>query len=630
MKELLKKDFYEYVNHDWLENAVIPSDKPATGSFQELAVAVDELMMDEFEQMANGKQKIPQGRMQDAVAFYKLANDYDKRNQRAGKEVLPILAKIEALQSFEDLNKQLTSFVLEGICLPFIFEVDSDMKNAQMNTLIVSPPGTILPDKTYYEGHPQAESMLQVFFDNTVKILQILGKSPEEAEFLVEQTLAFDKLLAPHLRSAEENADYSKNYNPQPFTEFADHAKTIDFATLVPKLLHAEPEQIVVTEPGYFEALDQILNKEHFDLLKSWMTVLQALQYTEYLSEELRQLGGAYSRFLSGIEEAAPQQKAAYYLAHNQFNQVVGVYYGKKYFGEAAKKDVEKMVEAMIAIYQKRLDTNTWLSEATRKTAIVKLNKLAIHVGYPENIPAIYQQFTTNEEETLLENVLRFNKLQRLDMFSKWQKPIDKEEWEMSAAMVNAYYHPFKNVIVFPAAILQAPFYSLNQSVSANYGGIGAVIAHEISHAFDNNGAKFDEYGNLNNWWTKEDLAHFETLAQAMIEQFDGLPFAGSKVNGALTVSENIADAGGLSCALAAAKQEEQVSLEDFFCNWAKIWRTKAQEQYQQLLLSIDVHGPAKLRTNIQVQNSDDFFTTFGIKPEDPMYRAPEKRVQIW
>ncbi|MFR4955869.1 MAG: M13-type metalloendopeptidase, partial [Enterococcus gallinarum] len=279
---------------------------------------------------------------------------------------------------------------------------------------------------------------------------------------------------------------------------------------------------------------------------------------------------------------------------------------------------------------QDRLTSNTWLSEHTKQKAIVKLNKLGIHVGYPDKIPAIYDRLHTDPDASLLQNALRFGRIFREDLFSKWQKPVDREEWEMSAATVNAYYHPFKNVIVFPAAILQAPFYSLSQSASANYGGIGAVIAHEISHAFDNNGAKFDEFGNLNNWWTAEDLAHFETLAQEMINEFDGLPFAGGTVNGTLTVSENIADAGGLSCALEAAEKETDVSLEDFFINWAKIWRTKAKEQYQQLLLAIDVHGPAKLRANIQVQNIDSFFTTFGIEPGDGMYRAPEDRVQIW
>jgi putative endopeptidase len=186
------------------------------------------------------------------------------------------------------------------------------------------------------------------------------------------------------------------------------------------------------------------------------------------------------------------------------------------------------------------------------------------------------------------------------------------------------------NIIVFPAAILQAPFYSINQSSSANYGGIGAVIAHEISHAFDNNGAKFDENGNLHNWWTEEDLTQFQSLAQAMIDEFDGIDFAGGKVNGTLTVSENIADAGGLSCALEAAKREADLNLVDFFTNWAKIWRNKATTQYQQLLLNVDVHGPAKLRANIQLQNLDDFFTTFDIQSGDAMYREPEKRVHIW
>ena len=215
-------------------------------------------------------------------------------------------------------------------------------------------------------------------------------------------------------------------------------------------------------------------------------------------------------------------------------------------------------------------------------------------------------------------------------MFSRWNKPVDRMRWEMSAATVNAYYHPFKNIIVFPAAILQAPFYSLKQSSSENYGGIGAVIAHEISHAFDNNGALFDELGNLNNWWSEEDSAHFKQLAQKMIKEFDGIEFAGQKVNGKLTVSENIADAGGLSCALEAAKQEDDFDAKKFFINWATIWRMKATKQYEQLLLSIDVHAPQKLRANVQAENLDDFYSAFNIQSNDPMFKAPEDRVNIW
>ncbi|WP_291292188.1 M13-type metalloendopeptidase [Enterococcus sp.] len=630
MTTLLKDDFYDYVNGDWLESAVIPADKPATGGFQDLVDGIEQLMMAEFKNMAADPLATPKGKMKDAVAFYRLASDFTTRDESAGQEVLPILAKIEALASYDELNAQLPAFILDGIQLPFAFDIDSDMKNAKMNTLLAYPPATILPDKTYYTDHPQAEELLQVFFDNAVALLRKLGKSQSEAESLVEQTLAFDKLIAPHVRSAEENADYSKNYNPQSLETFAQHSAQLDFKKTLTALLKAEPEELIVTEPEYFAAFDIIVSPTHFDLLKSWMIVNQSLRYTGYLSEELRQLGGAYNRHLSGVDEAMPKEKAAYYLTIGQFSQVVGAYYGRKYFGEKAKNDVKHMVETMIGVYQDRLTNNTWLSEQTKQKAIVKLNKLGIHVGYPDKIPAIYDQLQTDPDASLLQNALRFGRIFREDLFSKWQTPVDRDEWEMSAATVNAYYHPFKNVIVFPAAILQAPFYSLSQSASANYGGIGAVIAHEISHAFDNNGAKFDEFGNLNNWWTAEDLAHFETLAQEMINEFDGLSFAGGTVNGTLTVSENIADAGGLSCALEAAEKEADVSLEDFFINWAKIWRTKAKEQYQQLLLAVDVHGPAKLRANIQLQNIDSFFTTFDIKPGDGMYRAPEDRVRIW
>ena len=288
------------------------------------------------------------------------------------------------------------------------------------------------------------------------------------------------------------------------------------------------------------------------------------------------------------------------------------------------------MVEQMVKIYQQRLAQNDWLGEKTRAKAILKLDRLGIQVGYPDQIPALYDQLKVDEQATLLENMIQLGKTAAKEMFSRWNQPVDRLRWEMSAATVNAYYHPFKNIIVFPAAILQAPFYSLKQTSSENYGGIGAVIAHEISHAFDNNGALFDEYGNLNNWWTEADLAHFKQLAQKMIAEFDGLPFAGQKVNGKLTVSENIADAGGLSCALAAAKEEDDFDARQFFINWARIWRMKATDQYMQLLLSIDVHSPNKLRANVQAQNQAEFYQAFNVQAGDGMYLAPEKRVNIW
>lgn len=634
MSSLLKDDFYEYVNGSWLETAEIPEDKPATGGFQDLVDEIDRLLMKEFEDFSQHPETIPPGRLQDAVAYYDLAKDYESRDRLGATPLRPLLERVTALENLEDLNRQLVDWVLEGLPLPFDVDVDQDMKNTRFNTFFAGPAGTILPDKTYYdEDNAQGPQLLDAFGTMTRALLEKLDYSKEQAATIVSEALAFDRLIVPHVRSSEENADYSKNYNPRTFDEFTKYSQFFDLRSLTIGLIGQEPEKIIVTEPDYFTALDEIANPTNFPLMKSWLLIQVALAFTGYLSEELRVLGGTYSRQLSGATAPKPQDKAAFYLANGRFSQVLGEYYGRKYFGPKAKADVEHMVKEMIAIYQERLEHNTWLSEATCQKAIVKLGTLGIHVGYPEKIPAFYDRFHTkpkSEGGTLVGNARRFARIVREDRFSKYGQAKDREEWEMSAATVNAYYHPFLNVIVFPAAILQAPFYSLEQSKSANYGGIGAVIAHEISHAFDNNGAKFDEFGNMNNWWTEADLAQFENLSQAMIAEFDGLPYAGGKVNGTLTVSENIADAGGLSCALAAAKKEDQVSLEDFFTNWAKIWRSKAHPQYEQLLLAIDVHAPAKLRGNIQLQNIDDFYTTYAINEQDGMYLAPEKRVHIW
>lgn len=633
-KDLLKKDLYEAVNGEWLETAEIPADKSATGGFQDLVDEIDELLMKDTEKMATDSALIPSKEMQNYISYFKLANDYAKRDAEGAAPLLPMIEKIKALTGFEELNQQITEWFMEGLPLPFSLSVDADMKNTQVNALWAGSAGTILPDKTYYEaGNESGEQLMNVFFQMTVQLLEMTGIDKKEAEAITEEAIAFDKIMAPFTKSAEESADYSKIYNPQDFDTFTSHSSKLAVAELLEGLLGTQPKKIIVMEPEYFEALNIIVSNSHFELMKHWMLVQVVTGLSGYLSEEFRQVGGTYSRALSGAPEAKSQKKAAYYLASGQFDHIIGDYYGHKYFGEEAKQDVRQMVQTMVEVYKKRLSNNTWLSDSTREKAVLKLTTLGIQVGYPDKIPAVYYEYQTvpaEEGGTLFSNVLNFSKIALKDHFSKWNQPVDRDEWEMSADTVNAYYHPFRNIIVFPAAILQAPFYSLKQSKSANYGGIGAVIAHEISHAFDNNGCLFDEYGNMNNWWTDEDSEHFKELAQAMVEEFDGIEFAGGKINGKLTVSENIADAGGLSCALEACKLEEEADLAEFFTNWARIWRMKAREEYMQLLLNIDVHSPAKLRANVQVKNLDDFYTTFDVKEDDEMYLTPEKRVSIW
>ena len=629
--ELIKDDLYEAVNGEWLKTAKIPDDKPATGGFNDLVNEIDKQLMDDFDAYATGKEKSDDSRFNEMIKLYRLAKKFDWRKKVGPQPLKRMLASVENLNSYEDYQSQWKNWILAGMPSPISFDIDADMKNATVYALFASSPSLILPDKSYYEAEKKAQhdQLLQLWSSMVEALMDKLGYSKEEAKKIIDDAIKFDALLAPNVKSAEEAADYSKMYNPQTVAELASATDQLDIAAIIKQLVREEPEKIIVTEPEYFKALNKIL-QDNCELFKNWALIRVIRENASYLDDEMREINGRYGRALSGSKKPVSQRKFAFYLARDMFSQVAGDYYGKKYFGPQAKADVHHMVEQMIKVYKGRLTNNQWLSKDTRDKAILKLDKLGIQVGYPDKIPALYDQFKVDEEESLIANLNQLTVTANKELFSRWNKPVDRMRWEMSAATVNAYYHPFKNIIVFPAAILQAPFYSLKQSSSQNYGGIGAVIAHEISHAFDNNGSLFDEFGNLNNWWTDEDSAHFKQLAQKMIEEFDGIPFAGQKVNGKLTVSENIADAGGLSCALEAAKNEADFNAQEFFINWATIWRMKATEQYMQLLLSIDVHAPQKLRANIQAENLDDFYTAFDIKPGDEMYRAPEDRVHIW
>ena len=629
--ELIKDDLYEAVNGEWLKTAKIPDDKPATGGFNDLVDEIDKQLMDDFDAYAEGKEKSEDSRFNEMIKLYRLAKNFDWRKKVGPQPLKRMLASVENLNSYEDYQSQWKNWILAGMPSPISFDIDADMKNATVYALFASSPSLILPDKSYYEAEKKAQhdQLLQLWSSMVEALMYKLGYSKEEAKKMINDAIKFDALLAPNVKSAEEAADYSKMYNPQTVAELASATDQLDIAAIIKQLIGEEPEKVIVTEPEYFKALNKIL-QDNFELFKNWALIRVIRENASYLDDEMREINGRYGRALSGSKKPVSQRKFAFYLARDMFSQVAGDYYGKKYFGPQAKADVHHMVEQMIKVYKGRLTNNQWLSKDTRDKAILKLDKLGIQVGYPDKIPVLYDQFKVDEEESLIANLNQLTVTANKELFSRWNKPVDRMRWEMSAATVNAYYHPFKNIIVFPAAILQAPFYSLKQSSSQNYGGIGAVIAHEISHAFDNNGSLFDEFGNLNNWWTDEDSAHFKQLAQKMIEEFDGIPFAGQKVNGKLTVSENIADAGGLSCALEAAKTEADFNAQEFFINWATIWRMKATEQYMQLLISIDVHAPQKLRANIQAENLDDFYTAFDIKPGDEMYRAPEDRVHIW
>ena len=628
----LQDDFFDAVNGEWEKTAVIPDDKPRTGGFSDLADEIEDLMLATTDEWLAGK-NLPEGEiLANFVKFHKLVADNDAREAAGTEPVQALIKEYQDLTSFEEFAGRIGNYEMEGKPNLLPFGVAPDFMDAQTNVLWAQAPSLILPDTTYYaEDNDKGKELLALWRQSQEDLLPKFGFSAEDIKDMLDKILELDTKLAKYVLSSEESAEYVKLYHPYDWADFAKLAPELPLDAIFTEILGQTPDKVIVPEERFWtEFASTYYSQENWENLKAGLVYSAANAFNSYLTDEIRVLSGAYGRALSGTPQAMDKKKAAFYLAQGPFNQALGLWYAGEKFSPEAKADVEAKVATMIGVYKDRLRNNTWLQKETIDKAITKLNIITPHIGYPEKLPETYAKKVIDENLSLVENAKNLAKISIAHSWSKWNQPVDRDEWHMPAHMVNAYYDPQQNQIVFPAAILQAPFYSLEQSSSANYGGIGAVIAHEISHAFDTNGASFDEHGSLNNWWTEEDYAAFKERTDKVVEQFDGIDFAGGKTNGKLTVSENVADLGGLAAALEAAKKDADFSAEDYFTNFATIWRMKAREEYLQLLLSVDVHAPGKLRTNVQLPNFDDFFTTFDVKEGDGMWREPADRVVIW
>ncbi|HEL1173146.1 TPA: endopeptidase [Streptococcus equi subsp. zooepidemicus] len=627
-----QEDFYQAVNGKWAETAVIPDDKPRTGGFSDLADEIEDLMLTTTDAWLAGEHVPNDAILENFVKFHRLVADYDKRDQVGVAPALDLIEEYKDLGSFAEFASKVADYELNGKPNQFPFSVAPDFMNAQLNVLWAEAPGLILPDTTYYaKDNDKGKELLAIWRGMQEELLPKFGFSHEEAKDLLDKVITLDKQLADYVLSREEYSEYAKLYHPYDWAEFTKLVPELPLDDIFTVILGEVPDKVVVPEERFWtEFAADYYSEKNWELLKAWLVLTAAGAYHAYLTDEIRVLSGVYSRALSGTPQAMDKKKAAYYLAQGPFNQALGLWYAGEKFSPEAKADVEHKVAKMIEVYKSRLETADWLAPATREKAITKLNVITPHIGYPEKLPETYAKKVIDDKLSLVENAQNLAKISIAHSWSKCNKPVDRSEWHMPANMVNAYYDPQQNQIVFPAAILQAPFYSLSQSSSANYGGIGAVIAHEISHAFDTNGASFDEHGSLKNWWTDEDYAAFKERTDKIVEQFDGLDSYGAKVNGKLTVSENVADLGGVACALEAAQSEPDFSARDFFINFATIWRMKAREEFMQMMASIDVHAPGQWRTNVTLTNFDEFHQEFNIKEGDPMWRAPEDRVIIW
>ena len=627
----IQDDLYTYVNQAKLDELVIPEDMPVAGGFATLGTDMEKLMIGEFNTMCqNGD--YPNDYMARACKLYQLAKDVKRRKKHGIKPALKNLAILGKIGSLRSYNLRAKELILRDIAMPVNIMVEPNMKDTNHHCVMIQGPSVILPDASYYaEGREQQkEMMLNLWSGFAKQVLVIAGHSEEESDALLQDTLAFDALVAKYVKSNEEWSEYVKMYNPMKTGRVAGMVKPLNLKKLLTDLLGQVPEEIIVTEPRFFKNFKEVFNAENFEMYKHWAYVLTLMGSCSLLSEQLRELGGGFHRALSGIAAMSSAEKFAYQLVSSMYSEPIGLYYGEKYFGEEAKKDITDIVRQIVATYQKRIASNDILEQATKDKAILKLSRMGLKLAYPDRVEEIYSKLIFDESNSLFDIMSQLKRIRLEDNFAKLNREVDRTHWAMPGHMVNACYDPFVNDITFPAAILQPPFYSIHQTRSENLGGIGAVIGHEISHAFDSNGAKCDELGNLNNWWTKADERKFNKKVQAMVKQFDGIELPWGVCNGKFTVSENIADNGGMAVTLDIMSNSEGVSFEEYFANWAKVWCLKAKPEYQALLLQVDVHGPSYLRANMPPRNFPEWYATFGVKKTDGMYLAPSKRVVIW
>ena len=625
-------NFYQAVNKEWLLKAKIPVDSPSIDSFYTLDEDVKGKLKKDIKNLGEGKESSDITGMSEFITFYKAASDYKQREKDGLEPLKPYLKEIEDIKDLNDLANKSASLTDKGIPIPFGYDVGTNAENTSQKQIQLSPPSILLPDVSIYKDESSKKQYLTPIETATQKALEMLGYSEKNSKRIVKEALEFDEIIAKYSLSNEEMSESKNLVHPKTAEEINAYSGSFKLYDVIKGIMGRDLETINVPNTKYFENYSKVVNQDNFSKIKSWMLVQEAMAASNSLTEDYRLNFASISMAIMGTQKPISKEDTVYEMSVNLFSDVMSVYYGRKYFGEEAKTDVTGMIDKIKNVYRGRLQQNDWLTEDTRNKAIEKLDKMKVFVGYQEDVDPGTKELHLDPNKSffeLSEDIAQFGKRYTIDHFDE---PIDKNKWSGSAFDINAYYNPESNSINFPAGILQAPFYDKNQSTEKNYGGIGVVIGHEITHAFDSNGADYDENGDMHNWWTKADTKAFDKRIKAFEDQWNGLEIYGTKVNGKLTVTENVADAGGLSSTLQVLKTDmTKPNLKDYFENYANIWKQKASLQYNKYTMVQDVHAPNELRVNQQLKNLPEFYEAYPqIKEGDAMYLAPSKRISLW
>ncbi len=641
-----QEDFFRYVNGAWLDSTEIPNDRSRWGSFDELRQRTDEDALALLEKTANSDSLDGTTDPGKAVFLYKSIMDTVTRNEQGIKPVEPYLAKIEAIQSKEDLQKYLVEMSEYGSAGFFSFGVGADSKNSNMNAAYLSPSGLGLPERDYYVlNDTDSKETRKKYKEYITNMLQYINYSEEEAKKAAEKILAFETRLAEPRLDKVERRDARKTYNPMKVGELQKITPALQWNSYFEGIGAKDLDTIIVSQPEYMKALQEILAENS---VEDWKTYLKWDLFNDaapILTTELeRESWEFYSKTLRGAKEQRPRNERALSTINGVLGEALGKLYVEEHFPPQAKETAKEMVQNILTAYENRINNLSWMSEDTKKKALEKLSTFNVKIGYPDKWKDYSELEIQSPEEggSYFQNMLNAQKWRVAENMADLGEPVDKTEWFMSPQTVNAYYNPRYNEIVFPAAILQPPFYDYKADAAVNYGGIGAVIGHEVSHGFDDSGARFDAEGNLNNWWTDKDLEQFEELGNELAEQYSAIEVLDSVyINGKFTLGENIGDLGGVN----AAFDGLQIHLEEngnpgkidgftpeqrFFLSWATVWRTKMREEALRNRIKTDSHSPGMYRAYVPLQNIDAWYDAFKISEGDAMYVKPENRVKIW
>lgn len=626
-------DFYYSVNHEWLTKTSLPAGYPGMTTFDEVDRSNTEKLKKIVRDLANNRQNYKEGSMEQKIAdFYLTILDMENRNKEGIKPIKKYLDKIDSASGVQELLDTAAKIESEAGMNPlFTFGPGVDLKDSNKYSLYGNGLSTGIPTDYILAGNEQIDSM---YLGVVSRLLALSGIPEAEAAEMAQKMYDFEKIIAGSTMSNEEANKIENVYNPVSRTELAAMFPSVDIDKYLNDLGYGSVDVIVLTDPDLMKKTGELLTDENLDVLKTYCRFQILAGTASLLSQDFRDVIINFQYAFYGITTPMTEDDIAFNMVNSVMGSYLGRIYVENYFSPEAKKDVESIVKDIIGEYEERIQKLDWMSSETKEKAISKLKSIKIKVGYPDKWedPLAGISIKTYEEGgSLAGNVLAIAAESVRKSKNLLSKPVDKTEWFVTPHTVNAYYSATNNEIVLPAGILQPPFYDVEASREHNLGGIGTVIAHEITHAFDNNGAQFDENGNMNDWWTEHDDEVFRQKCQAVVKLYDGLVIApGIKVNGNLTVSENVADIGAMACILDIAEDIPDVDYKQLFESYATMWRFTGTRQIYQMLATQDAHAPNKYRVNRVLQNFEKFYETYNIQPGDAMYLEPEKRVTVW